>query len=82
MERLIIIRGKPCSLFSMWQNQKTHAAPKSFSGDRVGFERFLKRIFAESAKRYRRSARQRSRGVATAATGLSGGGVAREDLHR
>jgi hypothetical protein len=49
----------------------------------VGFERFLERIFAESAKRYGRFTCQRSsRGVATTATGASGGGVIGEDLHR
>jgi hypothetical protein len=48
----------------------------------VGFKRFLERIFAESAKHFRRFTCQRSsRGLATKTTGVSGG-VIGEDLHR
>jgi hypothetical protein len=49
----------------------------------VGFERFLKRIFAKSAKYYRRFTCQRNRrGLATRATGINEGGVMGENLHR
>jgi hypothetical protein len=55
---------------------------KGFKGRLRGFERFLKPDFAESAKRYRRFTCQRSRGLATTATGISEGGGIGEDLHR
>jgi hypothetical protein len=65
----------------MRQKEKTHAAPEDSGGDCVGFERSLKRIFAESAKRYRRFTCQRSSlGIATKATGVAS--VTGENLHR
>jgi hypothetical protein len=83
MERVIIVEGNTVLYFDAAEKRKTHAVPYGFQGRLRGFREVPKASLRESAKRYRRSTCQRSsRGVATRATGKSGGGVVGVDLHR
>jgi hypothetical protein len=76
-------RGNTVLYFEAVKRENPRSALWVSRRDCVGFERFLERISAESAKRYRRFTCQRSsRGVATRATGASSGGMIGEDLHR
>jgi hypothetical protein len=81
MERVIIVGGKIVFLFECGRKRKPTRRLRIQEATAWVLRGFLKRIFAESAKRYRRSTCQRSsRGVATKATGVSG--VTGENLHR
>jgi hypothetical protein len=82
MERVIIFEVIPCFI-SIWQKrEKPTRCLMVFKRRLRGFREVPRASLRESAKRYRRSTCHRSsRGVATRATGVSGG-VPGEDLHR
>jgi hypothetical protein len=83
MNRVIIVEVNTVLYFEALKAKNPGSTLWVSRGDCAGSERFLERISAESAKRYRRlTCQHSSRGVATTATGASGGGVIGEDLHR
>ena len=78
---LVIMVEEYRALFRSAKKENPRGALGVSRGDYVGCERFLERISAESAERYRRfTCKRSSRGAATRATGASGGVIG--DLHR
>lgn len=83
MERVIIVEVIPLLYLDSVEKRKPTQCLMGFKRRLRGFREVPKASLRESAKRYRRLTCQRSsHGVATTATGMSGGGVVGEDLHR